>query len=73
MLKPSLAPRLLPSFLLHTMQKTGREPGQFDHLHTQQKPNCCFSWQLGYLHDYPSHANSEHALLIKYLMGWNVN
>ena len=33
MLKPSLVPRLLPSFLLHTVQKTGREPGQFDHLH----------------------------------------
>jgi len=32
MLKPSLIPRLLPSFLLHTVQKTGREPGRFDDL-----------------------------------------
>ena len=28
----SLIPRLLPSFLSHTVQKTGREPRQFDHV-----------------------------------------
>jgi len=28
---PSLVPRLLPSFLWHTVQKTG-EPGRFDHV-----------------------------------------
>jgi len=28
----SLVPRLLPSFLSHTVQKTKREPGQFDHV-----------------------------------------
>ena len=28
----SLVPRLLPSFLSHTVQKTGREPGRFDHV-----------------------------------------
>ena len=27
-----LVPRLLPSFLSHTVQKTGREPGRFDHV-----------------------------------------
>ena len=29
----SLVPMLLPSFLSHTLQKTGREPGRFDHVH----------------------------------------
>jgi len=28
----SLVPRLLPSFLSHTVQKTGREPGRFDYV-----------------------------------------
>ena len=28
----SLVPRLLPSFLSHTVQKMGREPGRFDHV-----------------------------------------
>ena len=31
-IKYSLVPRLLPSFLSHTVQKTGREPGRFDHV-----------------------------------------
>ena len=30
---PSLVPRLPPSFLSHTVQKTGREPGRFHHVH----------------------------------------
>ena len=28
----SLTPRLLPSFMSHTAQKAGREPGRFDHM-----------------------------------------
>ena len=28
----SLIPRLLPSFLSHTVQKMGREPGRYDHV-----------------------------------------
>jgi len=41
---------------------------------SQQKPNCCFSKQLGYcgcmqLRDYPSYANSNNAVIMKYLMG----
>ena len=58
-----LIPRLLPSFLLHTVQRTGREPGQF--YHVRDDVLCivlCVVWVIKLL---PTHIVLEHLTMLE--------